>query len=213
MSIEARRSAFEEALANVHVTAHTEPGFFDHVDDPIAALAHAQKELRAQAIDDLANSSVDPKHVAGLNEIVLHENHIDGSTGLKGKYVPDDSALHYQHNTPKVYTVLAHELGHHALNHRPLDQLPEDLSDEDLLSYTGRKEAEADHFSNQNALGTNNYVHAAIHHVNDSCTKSHGSWSHQFLKHIGSGYLDTMKEINPGLHQQLLNNTEIGNTP
>lgn len=202
MADENRVEAFKNALSGVHVTAAVKPGFFDDKDDPIAALGRMQGRLKDFATETFSNSGLDPEHLKGLNKIVVHENPVFGKEKLAGAYTPSDSALHINANHPKLKEALRHEVGHHVLEHPDPSDVGE-MSDEDHIKMLGAGEAEADNFANPQAASKNMYVHAARAHVNNTCTESHGSYSHQILKGIGQSYSDKMKIINPTIHKEL----------
>jgi hypothetical protein len=207
---ENRKDAFRNALSGVHVTAAVKPGFFDDKDDPIATLGRMQRRLKDFATETFSNSGLDPEHLKGLDKVVVHEDNVFGKEKLAGAYTPSDSALHINANHPKLKEAIRHEVGHHVSEHRDPSDVG-DMSDEDHMKMTGASEAEADHFASPDAASTNMYVHAAKTHLNGSCTKSHGPYSHQILKSIGQSYTDRMKTINPKIHTQLTGGDSNGN--
>jgi len=199
---EKRQEVFKNSLSGVHVTAAVKPGFFDNQKDPIASLGRMQRRLKEFTTETFSNSGLDPKHLKGLGKVVVHEDDVFGKEKLAGAYTPSDSALHINANHPKLKQAIRHEIGHHVSEHRDPSDVG-DMSDEDHIKMIGAGEADADHFANPNAAGTNLYAHAAKAHINESCTKSHGRFSHQYLKNFGQSYSDRMKIINPKIHQQL----------
>jgi len=199
---ENREDAFKNALSGVRVTAAVNPGFFDNEKDPIASLGRMQRRLKEFTAETFSNSGLDPEHLKGLDKVVVHEDNVFGKEKLAGAYTPSDSALHINANHPKLRQTIRHEIGHHVNEHRDPSDVG-DMSDEDHIKMIGAGEADADHFAGPETSSTNLYVHAVKAHINGSCTKSHGHYSHQILKNLGQSYSDRMKVINPEIHKQL----------
>jgi hypothetical protein len=201
---ESRTQAFNTAFDNIHVTAATEPGFFDKFDDPIAALGKMQKGLKNHAITSFNNSGVNPEDLKNVDKVVLHQKEVFGVKGLRAAHVSGDSSVHVNINDPHLKEGLRHEVGHAVNEHIPPDELAENLTPEKQHNAVGGYEAEADHFANPGEISRNTYVHAAVDHISGKCTKPHGPYSHQMLKGIGQGYLDKMGQISPDVHKELL---------
>jgi hypothetical protein len=199
---ENREDAFKNALSGVHVTAAVKPGFFDNEKDPIASLGRMQRRLKEFTTETFSNSGLDPKHLKGLDKVVVHEDSVFEKEKLAGAYTPSDSALHINANHPKLRQAIRHEVGHHVSEHRDPSDVGH-MSEEDHIKMIGAGEADADHFASPEAASTNLYAHAVKAHINGSCTESHGSYSPQILKNLGQSYSDRMKVINPEIHKQL----------
>jgi len=204
-----RSEEFKDVLSKIHVTGAVKPGYFDDSEDPIKSLYQMQvgyKNIAARIFD---KSGVDPKHLKTVNTIVLHGNGISTGNGIKsqGRSISDTSSIHLSVNNPDINKIAAHELGHHVLEHANNAFFNEKgLNKRDLVYNVGYKEGEADNFANSNSSNNNLYSHAATEHLNGSCTKAHGKFSHQILTVLGTGYLDSMKKVNPKLHEKLTNN-------
>jgi hypothetical protein len=203
MTTEKRQEAFKNSLSGIHVTAASEPGYFDKYSDPIKKLGQLQVHARNIATDLLSRSGASPEQLKGVNSIVLHSKDAL-RPGTKAAYVKDDSSIHVNISSPKAAKAITHEIGHHVNGHRTPEELhSKGQKTRDILYNVGGSEAEADHFSDPNSAAKNLYSHAVTHHLNDSCTKSHGDYSHRMVKAVGKGYSDRMKSINPGIHKQL----------
>lgn len=202
MADEGRNQAFRNAFSNIHVTAATNPGFFDKMDDPIAALGRMQHRLKEFATETFSTSGIDPDHLKGIQKVVVNEDSVFGKTKMAGAYTPSDSAMHINANHPRLAEVIRHELGHHVSEHRDPSDVG-DMSDEEHMKMIGSGEAEADHFASPQAASKNMYVHAVKKHLNGECTESHGNYSHQILRGIGQAYSDKMRSINPAVHKEI----------
>ena len=203
MTTEKRQDAFKNSLSGIHVTAAVEPGHFDKYDDPIKKLGQFQVDARNIATNLLSRSGASPEQLKGVNSIVLHSKDAL-RPGNRAVYVKDNSSIHVNIAHPKAANAITHEIGHHVNGHRTPEELhSKGQKTKDILYNVGGSEAEADHFSNPNSADKNLYTHAVTHHLNDSCEKSHGSYSHEMVKTLGKGYSDRMKTINPGIHKQL----------
>jgi hypothetical protein len=207
---ESRNKSFKDAFDKIHVTAAVKPGFFDKYDDPIAALGKIQKGIKNHAINSFDDSGVNPEDLQNVDKVVLHEKEVFGVKGLHAAHVPGDSSIHINVNYPRKKEGLKHEVGHAVNEHQDPDELAEKLTPEKQHNTVGSYEAEADHFANPDDVSKNTYVHAAMSHIDDKCTKSHGPFSHQMLKGIGQGYLNKMGQINPGIHKKLLGGDSRG---
>jgi len=158
-----RYAAVASALKDVVFKYHAEdfiPGkgtaIHARSDKPARDPNHYEKlkTLQAQAIEAIANSSVNPEHLAGINAIHFHEKPIQGQKTTAGLYESGDIHIRVPGFTGKnrnygLHTLL-HEIGHHVtLSAEMSDKIKSQVSGRSEGFKSGMAEGIADNYANK----------------------------------------------------------------